>query len=116
MPQLDFYSLVHQSLFGLAFFGFFYYRIHDVFVPTFFSSLYARKSFSDTRTTEIFVFSGVLFLAHICLLASFEDLELGAARFLDGAVYAHVLNSAVYAASFSSEFSDGFNLEENMAE
>jgi hypothetical protein len=116
MPQLDFYSLVHQSLFGLAFFGFFYYRIHDVFVPTFFSSLYARKSFSDTRTTEIFAFSGVLFLAHVCLLASFDDLEVGAVRFLDGAVYAHVLNSAIYAASFSAEFSDALGLEESTAE
>ena len=45
-----------------------------------------------------------------------RQLDAVAARFLAGAVYAHVLNSAVYAASFSSEFSDGFNLEENMAE
>jgi hypothetical protein len=102
MPQLDLYSLIHQSLFGLAFFGFFYYRIHDVFIPSFFSSLYARKAFSDTRISEIAVFSGVLFLAHLCLLSAFDVVEDEATKLLDGAVYAHVLNTAVYSSSFST--------------
>jgi hypothetical protein len=104
MPQLDLYSLVHQSLFGLVFFGFFYYRIHDVFIPSLFSSLYARKAFSDTRTSEITVFSGVLFLAHFCLLLAFDNVENEATKLLDGAVYAHILNTAVYSTSFSTEF------------
>jgi hypothetical protein len=112
MPQLDLYSLIHQSLFGLVFFGFFYYRIHDVFIPSFFSSLYARKAFSDTRASEITAFSGVLFLAHVWLLSTFDSVEVESTKLLDGAVYTHVLNNVVYSASFSSEFSEVDEIDE----
>jgi len=112
MPQLDLYSILNQFFWGSFFFVLFYYCITFFFIPTFFTSLYARKAFTESRTQETFHLAGVVFFSHIILTSTASSLFDSFGSFLDYVIYSKVVSSSVYGASFDLEFQKLYD-EEN---
>jgi hypothetical protein len=113
MPQLDLYSIFNQLFWGSLFFAGFYYLLVFIFIPTFFSSLYARRSFSAGRSAELLELAGLTFAVHSFLVVSVESIEASLVQLADQLVYARVVNLDVYETAFEFEFAQLFEEEEN---
>lgn len=105
MPQLDLFSIFNQFFWGCIFFAIFYYYNAFYFIPSFFASLHARKSFSEGRSLEIFSLLGSTLIAHVFISAFFESMFDSLTGFFDYLIYSRALNGAVYESSFDLEFS-----------
>jgi hypothetical protein len=112
MPQLDLYSVFNQLVWGSFFFVVFYYLVVFVFVPTFFSSLYARQTFSTGRSGELLELTTLIFVTHFFLATSVEAIEDALGQLADQLIYSRVVNLAVYETAFEFEFAQLFE-EEN---
>lgn len=111
MPQLDLYSILNQFFWGSFFFVIFYYLITFFFIPTFFTSLYARKAFSDSRAHEISCLVSVVFLAHVLITSFFDSLFDDFSSFFDYLIYSRVVTSSVYDAAFTLEFQKAYEMD-----
>lgn len=109
MPQLDLYSILNQFFWGSLFFLTFYYFITFFFVPAFFTSLYARKAFTESRTQEIFCFVGAIFFSHAFVVFAFEALFDNFSNFLDYVIYSRVVSSSIYGATFEFELQKAYD-------
>jgi hypothetical protein len=104
MPQLDLFSILNQLYWGSFFFAVFYYLITIFFIPAFFTSLYARKAFTESRSEEIYHLVGTLFFAHAVVNLFFESLFDNFASFFEHVIYARAVSAGVYETSFALEF------------
>ncbi len=111
MPQLDLYSIFNQFFWGAFFFALFYYFITFIFVPTFFTSLYARKAFTELRSHEIFCFVGSIFIANLFTSLAFSLLFDELALFLDNLIYSRQAGADAYLASADFHYSKIYELE-----
>jgi len=113
MPQLDIYSISNQLFWGSVFFAFFYYLLVFVFVPTFFSSLYARRIVSGGRSAELAELVNLIFVAHLFVFFSLEVIERSMDLLADQVIYSRAVSSEVYEATFELEFAELFLDEVN---
>jgi hypothetical protein len=104
MPQLDNYSIANQLFWGSLFFAFFYYLLVFVFIPVFFSSLYARKAFSAGRSAELTELATVIFAAQVLVTVSVEEIEGALFQLADQLIYTRALNLSVCESTFEFEF------------
>jgi hypothetical protein len=116
MPQLDLYSIFNQLFWGSLFFAGFYYLLVFVFIPTFFSSLYARRSFSAGRSAELLELAGLIFAVHFFLAISVESIEAALVQLADQLVYARIVNLSAYETAFEFEFAQLFDEDEESAQ
>jgi hypothetical protein len=111
MPQLDIYSIANQLFWGSIFFAFFYYLLVFVFIPTFFSSLYARRVVTGGRSAETMELLNLVFATHVFVFITVEAIERSLSLLADQVVYSRAVNSEVYELAFELEFAELF-LEE----
>jgi len=108
MPQLDIYSISNQLFWGSVFFALFYYLLVFVFIPTFFSSLYARRVVSGGRSAELAELVNLVFMAHLFVFFSLEAIERSMALLADQVIYSRAVSAEVYEAAFELEFAELF--------
>jgi hypothetical protein len=116
MPQLDVYSVANQLFWGSVFFALFYYLLVFVFIPTFFSSLYARHAVSGGRSAELTELVTLIFAAHVFVFLSLETVERSMAVLADQVIYSRAVSSEAYESAFELEFADLFLEELNEEE
>jgi len=114
MPQLDLYSILNQFFWGFFFFVTFYCFITFFFIPSLFTSMYARKVFIDSRASEVSLTVASIFLTHAVVLIHFDRTVHGFQHLIDYTIYPKIVYSSTYSTSFDAEFEKGFIIDEEL--
>jgi len=96
--------LLTSFFWGSLFFAFFYYLLVFVFIPVFFSSLYARKAFSAGRSAELIELAAVIFATQVLVTLSVEEIEGALVQLTDQLIYTRAVNLSVCESAFEFEF------------
>jgi hypothetical protein len=112
MPQLDLFSILNQFLWGLLFFLVFYFLITFFFIPSLFTSMYARRAFTDSRSGEVFHLVASIFFAHAYVFLFADELASEFQSLLEQIMYSKAISSSVYSSSFELEFQKAYEFEE----
>lgn len=111
MPQLDIYGIYHQIIWGILLSYAFYNLVVETFIPTFFSSLYARRELSKRRSDSDFFVLGLTVSAYTCYMAEFDyvsEYALYMANYVSHELLAYI---AFLGVAMSARFSDTFHDE-----
>ncbi len=112
MPQLDLFSILNQFLWGLIFFLIFYFLVTFFFIPSLFTSMYARRAFADSRTGEIFHLISSIFIVHLYVSLFVDEFVSDLQSILGQLLYSKAVSSSVYMASFELEFQKAYEFED----